>query len=63
MFQPTPQQQEIRDAILKVCARFDADYWLEKDRLGGFPADFHEAERCPWSVLERIERLAAEVQA
>ncbi|UBM08181.1 acyl-CoA dehydrogenase family protein [Cupriavidus metallidurans] len=43
MFQPTPQQQEIRDAILKVCARFDADYWLEKDRLGGFPADFHEA--------------------
>jgi len=38
-----PQQQEIRDAILKVCEGFDADYWLRKDREGGFPADFHQA--------------------
>ena len=43
MFQLTPQQQEIRDAILRICERFDADYWLEKDREGGFPADFHKA--------------------
>jgi len=43
MFQLTLQQQEIRDAILRICERFDADYWLEKDREGGFPADFHKA--------------------
>jgi len=36
------QQQEIRDAILKICERFDADYWLRKDHEGGFPAEFHQ---------------------
>jgi len=41
--EPTPEQREIREAILKVCERFDADYWLRKDREGGFPADFHGA--------------------
>jgi acyl-CoA dehydrogenase len=39
----TPAQQEIREAILKVCARFGDDYWLAKDRDGGFPHDFHRA--------------------
>ncbi|QEZ48938.1 acyl-CoA dehydrogenase family protein [Cupriavidus oxalaticus] len=43
MIQLTTQQQEIRDAILRICERFDADYWLEKDRAGGFPFDFHKA--------------------
>lgn len=37
------EQQEIRQAILKVCSHFDADYWLEKDCSGGFPVDFHRA--------------------
>lgn len=37
------EHREIRDAILKICARFDAEYWLEKDRDGGFPVDFHQA--------------------
>ena len=32
-----PSQQEIREAILKICARFGDDYWLAKDRDGGFP--------------------------
>src|SRR3954471_14779283 len=36
-------QIAIRAAIEKVCARFDADYWLRKDTEGGFPADFHQA--------------------
>lgn len=36
-------QIEIRDAILKLCEPFDADYWLQKDRVGGFPTDFHQA--------------------
>lgn len=37
------EQQSIREAIEKLCARFDLDYWLEKDRSGGFPLDFHAA--------------------
>jgi acyl-CoA dehydrogenase len=36
-------QQEIRAAILKICARFGDDYWLAKDRDGGFPDEFHRA--------------------
>jgi acyl-CoA dehydrogenase len=39
----TPEQQSIRDAIEKICARFGDDYWLAKDKAGGFPADFHAA--------------------
>jgi acyl-CoA dehydrogenase len=37
------EQQAIRDAVGKICARFDLDYWLKKDREGGFPLDFHAA--------------------
>jgi acyl-CoA dehydrogenase len=36
-------QIAIRAAIEKICARFDADYWLRKDTEGGFPLDFHQA--------------------
>ncbi|TDF83778.1 acyl-CoA dehydrogenase family protein [Pseudomonas sp. H9] len=39
----SPEHREIRDAVLKICERFDAEYWLEKDREGGFPTDFHLA--------------------
>jgi acyl-CoA dehydrogenase len=39
----TPEQERIRDAIAKLCERFGDDYWLERDRKGGFPADFHQA--------------------
>jgi acyl-CoA dehydrogenase len=42
-FAPTPEQEQIREAIEKACAPFDADYWLRKDREGGFPLDFHKA--------------------
>ena len=42
-FSLTPEQEQIRDAIERVCAPFDADYWLNKDREGGFPDDFHRA--------------------
>ena len=42
-FALTPEQEQIRDAIERVCAPFDADYWLRKDREGGFPHDFHRA--------------------
>ena len=39
----TPAQQEIREAVLKICARFGDEYWLAKDRDGGFPVEFHRA--------------------
>ncbi len=39
----TSEQREIREAILKICARFGDDYWLKKDKEGGFPHDFHQA--------------------
>lgn len=42
-FDLTPEQEQIRDAIERVCAPFDAEYWLRKDRDGGFPHDFHKA--------------------
>ena len=31
----------MRAAIEKICARFDDDYWLKRDRDGAFPGDFH----------------------
>jgi acyl-CoA dehydrogenase len=42
-FQPDEQLLSIEDAVRTLCARFDAAYWLEKDRQGGFPHDFHRA--------------------
>lgn len=42
-FEITDDQKAIREAINRICADFDADYWLERDRNGGFPLDFHKA--------------------
>jgi acyl-CoA dehydrogenase len=42
-FALTPNQDAIREAIAKICARFDDAYWLAKDHDGGFPHDFHKA--------------------
>ena len=42
-FAPSEEQLRIREAIGKLCARFGDDYWLERDREGRFPADFHQA--------------------
>ena len=39
----TPEQAQIREAIAKICARFGYDYWLKKDREGGFPEELHLA--------------------
>ena len=39
----TPEQKQIQDAIERVCVPFDAEYWHNKDREGGFPFDFHKA--------------------
>lgn len=42
-FALTDDQQNIREAVLKLCAQFDDDYWLERDRDGEFPVAFHKA--------------------
>ena len=42
-FALSPEQEQIRDAVQRVCAPFDDDYWLRRDREGGFPVDFHAA--------------------
>jgi acyl-CoA dehydrogenase len=42
-FSFTPEQDAIRAAIARICARFGDDYWLARDREGGFPDDFHRA--------------------
>ena len=42
-FSHSPEQERIREAIAKLCERFDDDYWLKRDREGKFPADFHQA--------------------
>jgi len=39
----TPEQEQLRDAVRRLCERFGDDYWLRKDREGGFPHDFHKA--------------------
>jgi len=39
----TEEQEQIRVAIAKICARFDDAYWLKKDKQGGFPAELHQA--------------------
>ena len=42
-FRLSDDQQQIVTAIERLCAPFDADYWLAKDTDGGFPHDFHRA--------------------
>jgi acyl-CoA dehydrogenase len=42
-FSFSPEQEAIHSAVEKICARFDDQYWLAKDRDGGFPDDFHRA--------------------
>lgn len=42
-FEFSPDQEEIRSAVEKLCANFGPDYWLKKDNEGGFPEDFYRA--------------------
>jgi acyl-CoA dehydrogenase len=39
----TDEQEQIREAIAKICAKFDDAYWLKKDKEGGFPKELHQA--------------------
>ena len=40
-FNLNENEQTIRDTTLKLASEFSDDYWLEKDKVGGFPEDFY----------------------
>lgn len=40
-FNLNENEQTIRDTTLKLASEFNDDYWLEKDKVGGFPEDFY----------------------
>lgn len=42
-FKLSDEQEAIREAIAGICSRFGDDYWLKRDREGGFPEDFYAA--------------------
>ena len=42
-FALTGEQEAIREAIERICARFPDEYWLRKDKEGGFPSELHQA--------------------
>ena len=42
-FRLSDDQEAIREAISAICKRFGDDYWLKRDREGGFPQDFYAA--------------------
>ncbi len=39
----TPEQQQIRDSVARLCAEFGDQYWLERDSDGRFPEEFCRA--------------------
>lgn len=42
-FALTPEQDAIRASVAALCERFDAEYWLARDRAHEFPGDFYAA--------------------
>ena len=42
-FWPTEEQQAIREAVGRVCERFDDEYWRRTDETGKFPEEFAQA--------------------
>ena len=41
-FALTDAQQQIRDQVLRICAKFDDSYWLERDTTATFPHEFFD---------------------
>ena len=42
-FALTVEQEQIRESVRRICAGFGDEYWLMRDREGGFPHEFHSA--------------------
>src|SRR6202012_5126588 len=38
----TETQQQIRDEVLRLCARFGESYWLERENTATFPHEFFQ---------------------
>lgn len=43
MIQFTEEQQQLREAMLRQCANFPDEYWLQHDRDATFPEEFYRA--------------------
>ncbi|MFT3929194.1 MAG: acyl-CoA dehydrogenase family protein [Spongiibacteraceae bacterium] len=41
-FSLTEDQQNIRDAVLKICSQFTDEYWLDVDHKAEWPFEFHK---------------------
>ena len=41
-FSLTDDQQNIREAVLKICSQFPDEYWLDLDHKAVFPFEFHK---------------------
>ena len=39
----TPEQQQIKNSVMKLCEQFGDQYWLDRDTDGKFPEDFCQA--------------------
>ena len=42
-FELTEDQETIRKAVRELAAKFDDQYWMEKDSAHEFPAEFYHA--------------------
>ena len=42
-FAYSEEQEAIREAIAKICTRFPDEYWMKRDKEGGFPSELHQA--------------------
>ncbi|MEQ1614725.1 MAG: acyl-CoA dehydrogenase family protein [Hyphomicrobiaceae bacterium] len=42
-YELSPLQLEIQDAARRICDQVGIDYWLKRDRDGGFPEEFYRA--------------------
>ncbi|HXK22908.1 MAG TPA: acyl-CoA dehydrogenase family protein [Myxococcota bacterium] len=40
-FRLTEEQENVRESVAAICKKYDDDYWLTRDREGGFPEDFY----------------------
>ena len=59
-FSLTEDQQNIREAVLKHCSQFSDEYWLELDRSGEFPVEFHRSmAQAGWLGVAHVAEGAA----
>ena len=54
----TEDQRNIREAVLKHCAQFGDDYWLDHDSTGEFPQEFHQSmSQAGWTGIAMPEAV------